>query len=181
MKIYKESELFLLEAKGVRYALNAFLLYNTIKKMVTPWEKTEAFRLGLIDENGKKLKSAESEEEKSAYSLTHRFVFNLKRLLEKLPFGKSRLGSFAAALFLLKEETRMSQDLDILEQNFLEFVDELDMDQLAELHKEIEEEAPANAVGHGNIAGAEPDTDSPPVRRKKKKKTFDELKQSLTK
>ena len=31
-------------------------------------------------------------------------IFNLKRLIQKLPGGSSKLGSYAAALFLIKEE-----------------------------------------------------------------------------
>ncbi len=37
-------------------------------------------------------------------------MFNIKRILEKVPFGKSRIASYAAALFLLREETGMSED-----------------------------------------------------------------------
>ena len=83
--------------------LDLFLVYQFVKRLSTPWNKTEAFKLGLINEKGVKLKSAVSSEEQKAYAYYDRLVFNLKRLLEKLPGGKTRLGSFAAALFLMKE------------------------------------------------------------------------------
>ena len=87
-----------------------FYAFRFLKLLVTPWEKTVAFELGIIDENGKVLKKGSQRntpEEKSAYTVFHRLVFNLKRLLNKLPFGKSKLASYASALFLIKEETGM--------------------------------------------------------------------------
>jgi len=82
--------------------------FRFLKILVTKWTNMDAFKLGLIDENGKKIKKAQTPEEKTAYSMFHRLVFNIKRLLEKVPFGKTKLASFATALFLIKEETGMS-------------------------------------------------------------------------
>ncbi len=75
----------------------------------------EAFEHGIIDENGKLLikTNKQSTEQQKHFTTYHRLVFNIKRILEKVPFGKSKLGSYAAALFLLKEETNMTED-DIL-------------------------------------------------------------------
>lgn len=90
-----------------------FYAYRFIKLLVTPWEKTEAYKLGILDEDGKMLKKArqlKTDDEKSAYTVFHRLVFNIKRLLNKLPFGKTKLASWATALFLIKEETGMSEE-----------------------------------------------------------------------
>ena len=90
-----------------------FYAYRFIKLLVTPWEKTEAFELGIIDDEGKVVKKTsqlKTSEEKSAYTVFHRLVFNIKRLLSKLPFGKSKLASWATALFLIKEETGMTEE-----------------------------------------------------------------------
>jgi hypothetical protein len=84
--------------------------FRFLRLLTTPWEKSKAFELGLVDENGKKLKKATTPEEKSSYTVFHRLVFNIKRVLGKLPFGKSKLASYAAALFLIKEETGMSEE-----------------------------------------------------------------------
>ena len=91
-------------------AADTYYTYRFIKHLVTPWKKMKAFELGLIDANGKRLKSPETSEEKSEYSYFHRLIFNLKRILEKLPFGKSRLASYAAALFLLKENGQLTDE-----------------------------------------------------------------------
>ena len=91
-------------------AADTYYTYRFLKTLVTPWNKMKAYDLGLVDENGKKLRSPTTPEEKSEYSLFHRLVFNIKRIIGKLPFGKSRLASYAAALFLLKEHTGMSDE-----------------------------------------------------------------------
>ena len=91
-------------------AADTYYAYRFIKHLVTPWNKMKAYELGLVDENGKKLKSPQTSEERTEYSYFHRLVFNLKRILEKLPFGKSRLASYAAALFLLKEHGKLNDE-----------------------------------------------------------------------
>lgn len=100
-----------------------FYAFRFLKLLVTPWEKTGAYEQGIVDENGKNLKKAReltTDEEKSQYTVFHRLVFNIKRLLGKLPFGKTRLATYAAALFLIKEETGMS------EKKILQILDKLD-------------------------------------------------------
>jgi hypothetical protein len=69
----------------------------------TPFEKFDAFKLGLIDADGKKLKKAETSEEKEATSMLHRLVWNLKRVIALAPGGKTRIGSLVAAYLLVKE------------------------------------------------------------------------------
>ncbi|NND23839.1 MAG: hypothetical protein HKN86_04015 [Acidimicrobiia bacterium] len=90
-----------------------FYAFRFLRTLTTPWEKMKAHELGIIDETGKVLKKAKeltSPEEKSAYTVFHRLVFNIKRLLNKLPFGKSKLASYAAALFLIKENTGLTEE-----------------------------------------------------------------------
>lgn len=79
--------------------------YRFLKLLVTPFRKTEAYNLGIIDETGKRIKDKkiETAEERSAFNLFHRLVFNLKRLIETVPGGKTRVASYIAALALLRE------------------------------------------------------------------------------
>ena len=84
-------------------------MYKFVKLLVTPFNKTEAYKLGIIDEKGKYLKKQKdliNTKERMASNIFTRLVWNIKKLVEKVPFGKSTLGSLTAALFLLKEETR---------------------------------------------------------------------------
>ena len=96
-------------------AVELFITYKFVKLLVTPWKKTEAFEAGVIDNKGKLLIKAaqQTSAQKKTYTLFHKLVFNIKRILEKVPFGKSRIASYAAALYLLKEETGMAEE-DIL-------------------------------------------------------------------
>ena len=89
-----------------------FYAFRFLKLLVTPFEKTKAFELGIIDKDGTVLKKRvdrQSPDEKSAYTVFHRLVFNLKRLIGKAPGGKSVIARYGAALFLIKEHTNMSE------------------------------------------------------------------------
>ena len=78
--------------------------FRFLKLLVTSFENTEAYKLGLIDDNGKKLRRPETSDEKSAYTPFHRLVFNIKKLIAKVPGGSTKIASYAAALYLLKEK-----------------------------------------------------------------------------
>ena len=124
-------------------AIDAFITFRFLKLLVTPFNKTEAFKLGIIDERGKvlrKYKTLEKIEERNSYTILHRLVFNIKKLIEKLPGGKSRLASYAAALFLIKEHVKEYQDSDgiLLEKEFYKYLK--DNDLIEEEDGEIREE-----------------------------------------
>jgi len=87
-----------------------FYAFRFLKMLVTPWDKLPAYELELIDDKGKVIKKPKTNEEKSAYTVFHRLVFNIKRLLSKLPFGQTKLASYATALFLIKEHTGISEN-----------------------------------------------------------------------
>lgn len=84
--------------------------YRLVRQITKPWEEWEAFELGLIDKNGKKLRDSKTKEEQNAMGLMKVLAANIKRLVQKLPGGKSKFGSLAAALFLLKEELDLNDD-----------------------------------------------------------------------
>ena len=88
-------------------ALDTVITFRVLKLLTTKWVDQAAFKEGLIDEKGKRIKKEKvnTSDRKNAYTFLHRLVFNLKRLIEMLPLGKSRLASYAAALFLIKEHT----------------------------------------------------------------------------
>ena len=85
-------------------AIDTVIVFRILKLLTTPWEEQAAYKEGLIDSKGKRLKKQKVTSSKiHAYTFLHRLVFNLKRLMELLPFGKTRLASYATALFLIKE------------------------------------------------------------------------------
>jgi hypothetical protein len=124
-------------------AIDAFITFRFLKLLVTPFDKTEAFKLGIIDNRGKVLrryKTLERIEERQAYTILHRLVFNVKKLIEKVPGGKSRLASYAAALFLIKEHVSEMNDSDgeLLEKEFYKYLKEHDL--LVEEDNSIQED-----------------------------------------
>ncbi len=113
-------------------AVDLVITYRVIKLLVTHFEKKEAFKYGIIDKNGKvlrKYKTLERIDERKAYTILHRLVFNIKRLLEKLPGGKTKLASYAAALFLIKEHVNEYHDSDgkLIEKEFYKYLKEHDL------------------------------------------------------
>ena len=90
---------------------DALYTYRFLRILTQSWVDMDAYKLGIIDEKGKVIKKdRNTSEEKAAFTTFHRLAFNLKRLLEKLPFGKTKLASYASALFLLREEMELSED-----------------------------------------------------------------------
>ena len=87
--------------------IDALVAYRVLKLLVTPFNKTEAFRLGIIDAKGKVLKKSKQikdPQERNAYTLLIRFVFNLKRMLSKLGIRGPLGSATAAAIAFFKEE-----------------------------------------------------------------------------
>ena len=101
-----------------------YFLYSFLKRLVTKFEKTDAYKLGIIDKNGKvliKKRDFTTIEQRNAYTMMDTLIFNLKKLLGKIPFGKTTIASYAAALLLLREEKNLQMMLDEekLEEEFL--------------------------------------------------------------
>lgn len=74
--------------------------------LCTPWKEQAAYKQGIIDDEGNLLKRSrdlKTSEEKDAFTYLHRMVFNMKRALEKVPFGKTWTAAATASLILLKE------------------------------------------------------------------------------
>jgi hypothetical protein len=94
----------------VQRAVDVYYTFRFLRQLVTPWNETKAFKLGLIDADGKVLRKATTPDEKDAYTLFFRLVYNIKRLLNKVPLGKTKLASYVAALWLIKENTKMSEE-----------------------------------------------------------------------
>ncbi len=87
--------------------IDVFVLYQIIKRISTPFDQTDAFKLGLIDKDGKSLRKARSNEEKKAMTLFDRFVFNIKRALGRMGLD-TKVGTYAGALYLLRESQTQS-------------------------------------------------------------------------
>ena len=142
---------------------NIYFVYQFLKKLVTPFNKTKAFELGIIDEKGKILKrrrELEGDEEKSAYNLSDTLIWNIKKLMGKIPGGKSRIASYAAALYLIKEQqdgykiTEEELELQFFDQFEKMYNNDLEFDSstLRKFENALIEDTPTTNMGSGNIA-----------------------------
>jgi len=99
---------------AVNQVVDTVIIFRILKKLVTPFHKTAAFKAGVIDKNGKVLirPGDRTADQKKTITLLDRMVFNLKRLLGKIPggLGKTQLASYVAALALLKEHVEQQSN-----------------------------------------------------------------------
>ena len=170
----------------LKQGTDLYFLYSFIRRLTLPFKDTKAFELGIIDEKGKVLKkrsTLKTAEERASYTLMDTMIFNLKKIMAKVPFGATRLASFAAALFLLKENKniKMFTDEKLLQEKFEEFYnnkhDKVEFisegNATMNIYEQLEfisEDAPANATGTA-VAGTGDDSSTVIIRRKKKKIT----------
>jgi hypothetical protein len=102
--------------------VDLFVTYRFIKLLVKPFNKQDAFTYGIIDDKGYRTeKEIETPEEKASYTILHKLIFNIKRLMGKVPGLGTRLGTYAAALFLLKDTFKEQiEDFDQIQKMLLE-------------------------------------------------------------
>ena len=134
-------------------AIDLFVTYRFLRLLTTPFEDTDAFKLGIIDEKGNRIKLPKStkpavelstSELQSAYTILHKLVFNIKKLFNKIPGLRTKVGTYAAALFLLKDTFKESvDDPDMFEKEFVKFLKENNI----EMDNEISEEV----IGFGEV------------------------------
>lgn len=107
--------------------VDLLITYRIVKLMSTDFKDQEAFKFGIIDANGKVLRKSSklnTEAERDSYTVLHRFVFNLKRILAK--FGlKSSISNFATALALiLKENQELIKYKSLIESSIITYLKE---------------------------------------------------------
>ena len=134
-------------------AIDLFVTYRFLRLLTTPFEKTDAYKFGIIDKDGNRVKKPKStkpavelatSELKNSYTILHKLVFNIKKLFSKVPGLRTKVGTYAAALFLLKDTFKEHvEDPDMFEKEFMKYLKENDI----ELDNEISEEV----IGFGEV------------------------------
>jgi two-component SAPR family response regulator len=108
-------------------AIDFLITYRIVKLLSTDFKDQEAFKFGIIDANGKVLRPSRTlntQKELDSYTVLHRFVFNLKRILSKLGL-KSSLSNFGVALaFILKENKDLIQYKSTIESAVITYLKE---------------------------------------------------------
>jgi hypothetical protein len=134
--------------------------YKILSMLVTNFEDTKAYKLNIIDKDGKNLKKAstlKTSEEKDAYTYLTRLVFNMKKIINKIG-GENKLKSLVAALFLVKEQYESgNRSTALMEDNFDRVMKLLDnncvlVEEEIIVKKFLDEEAPANSTAGAAVS-----------------------------
>ena len=154
--------------------IDNLLAFRILYMLVTPFEKTDAYKFGIIDKDGnplKKSKDLKTSEEKDSYTNLTRLVFSLKRLLAKVPGGKSQFASIVAAYWLIKESNQ--KRTVIREEELMSLIELIEEKKLTLVEEEILIEKFIAMMEDGgaaiaNTTGAATATDQAAVRLNKK-------------
>jgi hypothetical protein len=152
------------------------IAFKILYMLVTPFEKTNAYKYGIIDNEGnalKKSKDLKTDAEKDSYTNLDRLVISLKKLLGKVPGGKSQLASIVAAYWLIKEaytnkssitKENLDYTINLIESKGITLVEEeLEIEQFINMMED-------GAIGIANTTGPATSTDQAAVRLNKKNK-----------
>ena len=166
--------------------VDSIIAYRILKMLVVPFENTDAFKQGIVDKNGKELKKMSelnTVAERDAYTILHRLVFRLKRIINKVPIENKKLLNIAAAYSLIKEHYHADKEPINLEEQFFDRM-KLDLSEETVLiesffndkntltFRQFAEDAPANSAGSPGVAGFTPDSMGVSVKAQKKHKTI---------
>jgi hypothetical protein len=134
-------------------AIDLFVTYRFLKLLTTPFEKTDAFKFGIIDEKGNRIKKPKSSqpavelnttELTNSYTILHKLVFNIKKIFQKVPGLRTKVGTYAAALFLLKDTFKESvDDHHMFEKEFMKY--------LKENNIEFDDSISEEVIGFGEV------------------------------
>ena len=134
-------------------AIDLFVTYRFLRLLTTPFEKTDAYKFGIIDKDGNRVRQPKStkpavelatSELKNSYTILHKLVFNIKKLFGKVPGLRTKTGTYAAALFLLKDTFKEHvEDPHMFEKEFVKYLKENNV----EFDNEIAEEV----IGFGEV------------------------------
>ena len=167
--------------------LDTVVAYRILRMLATPIEQSDAYKRGIVDKDGDKIKEPSTSQELDAYTLLQRFVYKVQKALSKSPDRNAkRLLTFAAALAILREykedddiesllelyetDENIQQHAKLLEKNLLSFSSFTMTNEMMSV---------GGSAGGGGIDGigvgpkGEPGRDpvfQPLVRRKRKKK-----------
>ena len=155
--------------------IDNLVAYRILSMLVTPFAETDAYKMGIIDAKGKNLRKAntlKTSDEKDAYTYLHRLVFNMKRILTKLPGGDSKLKNVVAALFLVKEYYQSKdRTTSLMEDRYLRILERVEEGVVL-----VEEELAVKEFFKeevANVTGSNVSTDTPAPLKKDVKKYHD--------
>jgi hypothetical protein len=151
------------------------IAFRVLSMLVKPFPETEAFKLGIIDKTGKKIRDPKTEQEKDSFDYLSRLTFNMKKIINKLPGGDTKLKNIVAALFLIKEQWNSKSELETISEQELQRIINLNV-ILAEETLQVKMYEDGAIVGQGQVTpSTEPtnkstgpvSTQEPVIRKKR--------------
>ena len=128
-------------------AIDLFVTYRFLRLLTTPFEKTDAYKFGIIDKDGNRVRQPKStkpavelatSELKNSYTILHKLVFNIKKIFQKVPGLRTKVGTYAAALFLLKDTFKEHvEDPHMFEKEFVKYLKENNVEFDNEIAEEV--------------------------------------------
>lgn len=131
--------------------VDTLIVFRILKLLTTEFKDTNAYKFGFIDKDGNRIKFKTSDvssnqkikndpktkEEKDSYTLLHKMVFNIKRLIQKVPLGKTKFATYATALALIKENLELNdqQSEKLTEEFGMMFFGEQDLQESHQFDK----------------------------------------------
>jgi hypothetical protein len=164
--------------------IDNLIAYRILTKLVKPFVETDAFKLGIIDEKGKNLIKPNrftKTVQYDAYTYLDRLVFNMKKIINRLPGGESKLKSIIAALFLIKEyHDSKDRTTSLMEERFTCLLEKLETENVVLVEEEMAvskffdgklyEDGVVTTGPVANVTGAPVSTDKPKIFPKDIKK-----------
>ena len=159
--------------------VDLYLVYQFIKRLTTPFKDWPAYKLGIIDEKGNQLKKRKElfkVAERDAFGIFDLMILKLKKLLAKLPGGQTKLATYAAALWLVKESSDIEEYGEELTEEVIESRLSYYLNYITESYNVNDkfemmlEDGIVNSAGSGAIAGIGIGPDGEPGVSKKAQK-----------
>ena len=164
--------------------IDNLIAYRILTRLVKPFTDTDAFKLGIIDEKGKNLIKPgrfTRSEQYDAYTYLDRLVFNMKRIINRLPGGENKLKNIVAALFLIREyHDSKDRTTSLMEERYIRLLEKLENENVVLVEEELtvnkffdgklQEDGVVTTGSVANVTGAGVSTNEPVVRKKDIKK-----------
>jgi hypothetical protein len=159
--------------------IDNLIAIRILRKLIIPFNQTEAYKLGIIDAKGVNLIKSVSfthPEQRDAYTYLDRLVFNVKKIINRLPGGESKMKNLVAAMFLVKEYYESKdRTTSLMEDRYVKLLEKLDngvvlVEEELTVRKFLQYMQEEGEGGIANVTGAAVSTDKPVIRKKDIKK-----------
>jgi hypothetical protein len=146
------------------------IAFRILTMLVTPFDQTKSYEMGIIDKSGNPLKKIKDMTwtEKDNYTMLHRLVFRIKKIMEKIPGVNTKIGTLATAYFLVKECTNSNKIPTNLEEEFIDLLRKIHQEHIILVEEEILVEKFLNEDLPANVTGEKVSTDIPIIRKRKR-------------